>query len=468
MLFRNSFCTNSICGPSRAVILTGKHSHVNGFRANGDRFDGSQVTFPKLLRAAGYRTALIGKWHLGTEPEGFDHWEVLPGQGDYYNPRLESPSGTRTIEGYCTDIVTDLAIEWLESVRDAPEPFLLMAHHKAPHRNWMPALRHLDLYAETEVPEPETLFDDWSDNASPARHQEMEIGRHMNTVYDLFVDPIEGYDPNSEIASDRSGWNNRERMTPAQRERWDAAFAAENDAFWKAQLRGAERVRWKTQRYLKNYLRTVRGVDESVGRLRAYLEQAGLQENTVVIYASDQGFYLGDHGWFDKRWMYEESLEMPLIVSWPGVTRPGSTDAHLVQNLDYAPTLLELAGVEVPSDLQGSSLVPLLRGEEPADWRDAIYYHYYGYPAVHMVARHRGVRTERYKLMHFYEFDEWELYDLEVDPDERVNVADAPAYAALRAKLEVRLDELRDHYGDDAPTRAFDEEERARFRPAGD
>ena len=448
VLFRRSFCTNSICGPSRAVIQTGKHSHKNGFMGNGNRFDGSQQTFPKLLREVGYQTALIGKWHLGTEPQGFDYWDVLPGQGDYYNPILISEEGERRVEGYCTDIVTDLAIEWMEA-RDDDEPFLLMCQHKAPHRTWMPALRHLSLYEGVVIPEPDTLFDDHSDDASPARCQEMEIDRHMNMVYDLFLEPDEDWDPKAGKALDGSGFRNLKTMNAVQREAWREAFAVENAALREAELEGEELVRWKYQRYMKNYLRCIRGVDDSVGRLMAYLEESGLAESTVLVYSSDQGFYLGDHGWYDKRWMYEESLAMPLIVRWPGVTRGGAIDEHLVQNLDYASTFLEIAGASIPEDLQGRSLVPLLRGESPDDWRTSIYYHYYGFPDVHRVARHYGIRTERHKLIHYYQLEEWELFDLEADPDELTNLHGRPGTEELTAELEVALEGLRLGYEDD-------------------
>ena len=450
MRFENSFCTNSICGPSRAVILTGKHSHKNGFKHNGDRFDGDQQTFPKLLQTAGYRTAMIGKWHLGSDPQGFDHWDVLPGQGDYYNPVLVSAEGRRQVEGYCTDIVTELAIDWMESIADSDQPFLLMCQHKAPHRNWMPALRHLGLYGDIQIPEPATLFDRYEDNASPARIQEMEIDRHMHLTYDLFAEGAEGAEgwPTEEVvATDRSGHRNLEKMTPTQRAAWDAGYAEENARLLAERPVGADLVRWKYQRYLKNYLRAIRGVDDSVGRLVAYLETAGIADETVVIYSSDQGFYLGDHGWYDKRWMYEESLKMPLIVRWPGVTEPGAIDRHLVQNLDYAQTFLELAGAEQPEDMQGHSLVNLLRGREVA-WRDSIYYHYYAFPSVHQVARHNGVRTERFKLMRFYEFDEWELYDLARDPDELHNVYGQPEYANDVVALQAELEALRTRYED--------------------
>lgn len=470
MLFRNSFCTNSICGPSRAVIQTGKHSHINGFMQNGNRFDGSQQTFPKLLQKTGYQTAMIGKWHLGTDPQGFDHWQVLPGQGDYYNPDFLTPDGRTRIEGYCTDIVTDLAIDWLKENGGGEKPFMLMCQHKAPHRCWMPPLRHLTLYDDVDLPEPPTLFDDYEDNASPARYQEMEIDRHMHLGYDLFVTPYETLyqtvkAPESK-ATDRSGFRNLQKMTPAQRRAWDAAYEPKNSAFHKANLTGKDLIRWKYQRYMKNYLRCIKGVDESVGRLMDYLKQSGLDENTIVVYCSDQGFYLGDHGWYDKRWMYEESLKMPFIVKWPGTTKPGSVNTDLIQNLDYAETFLDVAGAEIPADMQGHSLVPLLKGERPADWRDAIYYHYFEYPSVHMVARHNGIRTSRYKLIHFYQFDEWEFYDLEKDPDELTNQYGNPQYADTIAQLKHDLEHLRADYKDNTDMHVMPAEWQKKFRPA--
>ncbi|MFT5300547.1 MAG: arylsulfatase A-like enzyme [Mariniblastus sp.] len=448
MLFKNSFCTNSICGPSRAVIITGKHSHVNGFMNNGNKFDGSQQTFPKLLQAVGYQTAMIGKWHLKSDPQGFDYWDVLPGQGDYYNPRLKSQSGMRTVEGHCTEIVTDLAIDWLDNSRDKNKPFLLMCQHKAPHRCWMPAPEHLDLYDDIDIPEPATLFDDYADNAPAARHQEMEIDRHMHIVYDLFANAPAGWEGDSELATDKSGFRNLKKMTPAQLKVWNAAYRDENAALEEAKLTGKDLVRWKYQRYAKNYLRCVRGVDDSVGRIVKYLTDNQLEDNTVVVYSSDQGFYVGDHGWYDKRWMYEESLKMPLIIKWPGQTAPGSLNTNLVQNLDYAETFLEMAGANVPDDMQGQSLVPLLKGETVADWRKSIYYHFYEYPSVHMCPKHNGVRNERYKLIQIYEFGEWEFYDLEKDPDELTNVYNSPEYQDEVSAMKHELERLREKYGD--------------------
>jgi arylsulfatase A-like enzyme len=464
MLFRSAFCTNAICAPSRAVILTGQHSHLNGLRRNGDRFDPSKQTFPKLLQEAGYRTALIGKWHLASTPQGFDDWCILPGQGKYYNPEFITPAGRERVTGYCTDLITDRAVAWLREQRDTDQPFLLMCQHKAPHRNWMPALRHLDLYADRQVPVPETLFDTWTDNAFTARIQEMEVARDLNLIYDLFILPDEGFDPDAGRALDRAGVRNRAEMTAAQRSAWDAAFGPRNAAFRQAELSGADEVRWRYQRYLRNYLRCIRALDEGVGRLLDELAASGLADNTIVVYASDQGFFLGEHGWYDKRWMYEESLRLPLIVRWPGVTAPGSTNDALVQNLDFASTFLAAAGITPPAQMQGRSLVPLLRGATPDDWRDAIYYHYFEFPAVHMVARHYGIRTERYKLMHFYQFEEWEFYDLQKDPDERRNAYADPDYAKTIAELKRRLAALRQHYRDDTDIHPEPAEWQAPFR----
>ena len=449
MLFKNSFCTNSICGPSRAVIQTGKHSHINGFKHNGDKFDASQQTFPKLLRSSGYQTAMLGKWHLKSDPQGFDFWKVLPGQGDYYNPFFKTQKGRVRVQGYCTDIVTDMAINWLQEKRDPQKPFMLMCQHKAPHRTWMPPLRHLNLYDDVKIPQPKTLFDQYSDNASPARFQELEIDGHMNIVYDLFVHPHDGWDPNKGKSMDRSGFRNLTKMNAQQRKVWDKAFREKNEKFLDAKLTGKELVEWKYQRYIKNYLRCIKGVDESVGRIMQYLKESGLDNNTIVIYSSDQGFYLGDHGWYDKRWMYEESLKMPLIVKWPGKTKPGTVSKQMVQNLDYAETFLDIAGVEIPGDMQGKSLVPILKGEQEGDLREAIYYHYYEFPSVHMVAKHCGVRSERYKLIRFYEFDEWEFYDLEKDPEELNNEYNNTAYADIIEQHKKKLMELREFYKDE-------------------
>lgn len=450
MLFENSFCTNSICGPSRAVIMSGKHSHKNGFMNNGNSFDWNQQIFPKILRAAGYHTALYGKSHLKGKPQGFDSWAVLPGQGDYYNPAMITPKGRKIINGYCTDIVTDMAIDFIKESKELGKPFMLMCQHKAPHRTWMPALRHLHLYDDITIPEPKTLFDQY-EGRIPAQHQEMEIDRHMYLDHDLFTDltPDLDFPKQRRPSEDRSAYINMKRMTPEQLKTWRAAYGPKDKAFREAKLTGRDLVRWKFQRYAKNYLRAIKGVDENLARLRKALEDQDLADNTVFVYSSDQGFYIGDHGWYDKRWMYEESLKMPLIISWPGVIKPGSRNTDLVQNLDYAQTFLEMAGAETPSDMQGTSLVPLLKGNKPNDWRKSIYYHYYEYPSYHQVPRHNGIRTERYKLINFYEFGEWEFYDLKTDPDELKNLYGNPEKKELINDVRKQLLKLQKGYGDD-------------------
>ncbi|MCB9904388.1 MAG: sulfatase [Planctomycetes bacterium] len=445
MVFDRMLVTNSICAPSRAVILTGKHSAANGVRDNGDLFDGGQENVAKLLQRAGYATAMIGKWHLKTDPTGFDHWEVLPGQGQYYRPDFVTAEGEHRREGYVTDVTTDLAIEWLDSGRDEDKPFFLMCQHKAPHRSWLPGPDHLNDYDGVTIPEPATLFDDYATRTDAARMQEMEIDRHMWTYYDLQVPPL---DPDAKLdGPDQWAAGSLDRMTAEQRAAFDAAFADENAAFREAGLEGRELVSWKYQRYIKNYLRCVAGVDDSVGRLLDYLDANGLAENTIVIYSSDQGFFLGEHGWYDKRWMYEPSLRMPFIVRWLGVTQPGSRSAALAQNVDFAPTFLEAAGAEASPEMQGRSLAPLLRGETPADWRDEAYYEYFEV-GIHAVQPHRGVRTDRYKLIHVHPLDQWELYDLETDPDELHNRYDDEELADVQADLKARLERLRAQYGE--------------------
>jgi arylsulfatase A-like enzyme len=423
--------TNSICGPVRAVVLTGKYSHLNGFRANGNRFDGNQQTLPKLMQQAGYQTAVIGKWHLGSDPVGFDHWEVLIDQGPYYNPPMKTPGGVVKHTGYTTDIITDLALDWLKNKRDGDRPFLLLYQHKAPHREWQPGPKHLTRYDDADIPEPASLFDDYAHRASGARNQEMTIARHM-TPLDLKLKP-----PGN--------------LTAEQLAAWEAAYGPKNEAFRRANLQGNDLVRWKYQRYIKDYLRCVDSVDENVGRVLDYLDQSGLADNTIVIYTSDQGFYLGEHGWYDKRWMYEESLRTPLLVRWPGKIKPESVRDEIVSNLDFAPTMLAAAGAEVPADMQGESMLPILLGQPAPDWRKEFYYHYYEWPQPHRVEPHYGVRTDRHKLIRYYRTDEWELFDLVQDPGEMKSVYDDPQYAAVVQDLKPRLDALRRKYKDDSP-----------------
>jgi arylsulfatase A-like enzyme len=445
MLFRNAFVTNSICGPSRAAILTGKFSHLNGVFGNDQVFDGTQVTFPRLLQDGGYQTAFIGKWHLFSDPTGFDHWSILISgygaqQGFYYNPPMrmggsgiDQPSEVRHT-GYATNIVTDQAIEWLSDQRDPNKPFMLMVQHKAPHRNWKPGPDHLTMYDDVEIPEPDNLFDDWQTRSDAARTQEMTIAHHLNP-HDL---KLSGPD---------------RHLTPEQADQWNAAYEPKNQAMRAANLAGDDRTRWNYQRYIKDYLRTIASVDDNIGRMLEYLDESGLADNTIVIYTSDQGFFLGDHGWYDKRFMYEESLQIPLIVRWPGVIEPGSENERLVQNLDFAQTFLDMAGVEADESMQGRSIVPLMRGEDP-DWRNAVYYHYYEWPYVHMVHQHYGARTDRYKLIHFYGLDQWELFDLEKDPREMNNVYDDPEYAQIVHEMTAEIERLQEQYHLDRPRHA--------------
>ncbi|MGD9344525.1 MAG: sulfatase [Candidatus Aminicenantes bacterium] len=429
--FTNCFCTNSICAPSRAVILTGTYSHLNGVRDNAVSFDGTQTTFPKILQNEGYQTAMIGKWHLKSEPTGFDYWNVLPGQGQYYNPDLIEMGEKKQHSGYVTDILTDIALDFLKNRRNPSKPFLLMLHHKAPHRNWQPAARHLDVYDDVVFPEPETLFDDYATRSRAASDQEMTLRRHMRVDQDVKMgDPPQ-------------------RLDDEQRTAWETVYRPKRETFREEKPEGEAFVRWIYKRYMEDYLGCIAAIDESVGRLLDYLDESGLAENTVVVYTSDQGFFLGDHGWYDKRFMYEESLRMPLVVRYPGRIEPGSVGGHIVSNLDFAPTFLDLAGAEIPAAMQGRSLRKLLSNEAVDGWRRSLYYHYYEYPAVHMTKRHYGVRTERYKLMHFYyDIDAWELYDLEKDPNEINNVYDNPAYTDVVTELKAEIERLQNLYGD--------------------
>ena len=447
--FSNSFCTNAICGPSRACLLTGTYNHINGFVDNGSTFDGSQQTFPKLLRQAGYETALFGKWHLKSDPTGFDYWNILPDQGDYYNPDFIEMGTTTTRKGYVTDIITNDCLSWLKS-RRSDRPFCALLHHKAPHRNWMPDPRHLTMYEGEEKPVPETFFDDYATRSDAARKQEMRVADDLMMGYDLKLTPPDS--PGSETpkeATDRRWWRSGyDRMTKEEKEAWDAAYAPDNAAFRKSGLKGGDLARWKYQRYIKDYLRCIASVDENVGKVLDYLDAEGLARNTIVIYTSDQGFYLGEHGWFDKRFMYEESLRMPLLIRYPAEIKP-AVISSMVLNIDFAPTFLDYAGVGIPDKMQGRSIRNVVRGTPPADWRQSMYYHYYEYPGVHAVRRHYGIRTNRYKLIHFYyDIDAWELYDLQSDPHELHNLYGDTQYAGIVAQLTTELEGLRRQYKD--------------------
>ena len=441
--FNNNFCTNSICGPSRAVILTGKHSHLNGFRMNGETFDGSQPTLPKYLKEAGYQTALFGKWHLHGSPQGFDDWNILVDQGNYYNPDFIKNKDTTRIEGYATDIITEMGLDWLKNNRDKEKPFMLMVQHKAPHRNWMPALRHINKYDSIEFPLPKSYFSDHEGQVA-AQEQLQTIYKDMYEGHDLKMTVAKGSD-----SLRHNPWKTDfERMTKAQRDAWNKAYRPKNDAFHDANLSGKELDKWKGQRYLRDYLATVAAVDEGVGKILDYLEESGLAENTLIVYTTDQGFYLGEKGFFDKRFMYEESLAMPMLMQYPGVIEAGSEIDALTQNLDFAPTFLDFANAEIPEEMQGRSLRSLMNNSiSDEDFRNAIYYHYYDFPAFHMVKRHYGIRTDRFKLMHFYDdIDVWEMYDLQKDPREMNNIYNHPDYAEVRKELHSSLDSLQKKY----------------------
>ena len=441
MRFNRCLVTNSLSGPSRAVILTGKYSHLNGFIKNAGQapFDGSQQTFPKLLQAAGYNTAIIGKWHLISDPIGFDHWEILPGQGNYYNPDFINKDGKHIEKGYVTEIITDKSIQWINEVKNSGKPFMLMMHHKAPHSDWEPGPNELTLYKNVTFPEPSTLFDDYSNRGTAEKMQDMTISKKMRIEEDLKM-----YKDRSKM--EITGLN---RMNPEQLKAWDTVYNPIIRYFYKSTLSGEDLVRFKYQRYLQDYLACIAAVDKSVGEVLDFLKENGLDKNTIVIYASDQGFFMGEHGWYDKRWMFEQSYRTPLLIQWPGITKPGSVNEDMVSNLDFAETFLEMAGVKIPFDMQGRSMVPILKGETPTNWRKEHYYHYYEYPGSPFVKRHYGMSTERYKLIHYYyDIDEWELYDIKADPQEIRNVYNDPAYASVKADLHKRLKKLMEKYKD--------------------
>lgn len=454
MIFQNACVTNSICAPSRAVILTGKHSHLNGKIDNIFPFDTTNITFPQIFQNNGYQTAMFGKLHFGNNPKGFDQFRILPGQGHYYNPEfITKNEGRVQVEGYVTDIITDMTLDWLKEERDTTQPFLLMYLHKAPHREWLPARRHYEEFTQRTFPEPATLFDDYTGRGSAAQEAEMNLLTHMNWAGDSKIHP----DLMDELGiPETAQWDKRAynstigRMTEEQRAAWDAVYGPMNEDFKErfASMSEEDQMKWRFQRYMQDYLGCIASVDEGVGEVLDYLDESGLADNTIVIYTSDQGFYLGEHGWFDKRFIYDESFKTPLLVRWPGVIDPGTQNTQMVQNLDFAQTMLHAAGMEAPQDMQGVSLIPLMLGDT-AGFRNAVYYHYYEYPGVHMVKRHYGIVTEDFKLAHFYhDVDEWELYDRKNDPMELNNVFEDPAYADVVANLTTQLLALREQYQD--------------------
>ena len=455
MLFTNACVTNSICAPSRATILTGKHTHINGKIDNHMPFDTNQITFPQIFQDNGFQTAMFGKLHFGNNPKGVDEFMILPGQGHYINPDFITPRGDTTVEGYVTDIITDMTLNWLKEQRKPDQPFMMMYLHKAPHRPWWPRPDKFAEFADKTFPEPPTLFDNYEGRGSAAKTAEMNLLHHMMYSHDSKVRP-ETLERMGNVQPEVKEYRNSfygpyGRTTEEQKKEYEPTLDAINNFFeanW-PKMNDEEKMKWKYQRYMQDYLATISSVDDNVGRLLDYLDESGLAENTIVIYTSDQGFYLGEHGWFDKRFIYDESFKTPLMIRWPGHVEPGSVENEMVQNLDFAQTLLEAAGIQSPADMQGESLIPLLKGQKERWTRDAVYYHYYEYPSVHMVKRHYGIVTKEYKLAHFYyDVDEWELYDRLKDPMEMTNVFDDPNYKETVAKLRSELKEIRMYYGD--------------------
>ncbi|MDR0796664.1 MAG: sulfatase [Tannerella sp.] len=444
MRFNNCFVTNSISGPSRAVMLTGKFSHKNGFYDNGGRtiFDGSQQTLPKLLQEAGYHTGIVGKWHLKSTPTGFDYYSIHYDQGQYYNPDFMEEGEERVrYEGYATDLTADNAIQFIQN-SDTDKPFCLLMHFKAPHREWYPAPNKLSMYEDVTFPLPATFYDNYEGRIA-AQQQKMRIDNDMLLGRDLKTVGEWDTIPPGEFR----------RMTPEQRSAWDAVYNPIISDFAQKRPTGNALIEWKYQRYLRDYLKCISSVDDNVGRVLNYLEQIGELDNTIIIYTSDQGFYLGEHGWFDKRFMYEESLKTPFVIRYPkAIKSAGSVTNAMIQNLDFAPTLLDLAGVSVPNDIQGESFKEVLTGKKQTA-KEALYYHYYEYPMPHAVKKHYGVRTDRYKLIHFYnDIDEWELFDLQNDPNEMKNLIHDPSQAENIKSLKVKLAELQVKYEDTDPT----------------
>ncbi|MCF6297026.1 MAG: sulfatase [Flavobacteriaceae bacterium] len=455
MLFTNACVTNSICAPSRATILTGKHTHINGKVDNHMPFDTTQVTFPQIFQKHGYQTAMFGKLHFGNNPKGVDEFMILPGQGNYINPKFITKNGDTIINGYVTDIITDLTLNWLKKKRDPKKPFLMMYLHKASHRPWWPSPEKFAEFTKKQFPLPETLFDDYSNRGTAAKTAEMNLLTDRMYSHDSKIRPetltemgnVEPY-----IEEFKGGfYGPYNRANDEQKALYNPILDSINNFFkvnW-GKMNREEKMKWKYQRYMQDYLGTISSVDDNVGRVLNYLDESGLAENTIVVYTSDQGFYLGEHGWFDKRFIYDESFKTPLLIRWPNQIKPGTTNEEMVQNLDFAQTFLEAAQIEAPEDMQGESLIPLLTGNAESWNRDAVYYHYYEYPSVHMVKRHYGIVTKEYKLVHFYyDVDEWELYDRKNDSLEMNNVYNDPAYAEVVSNLKDKLVQLRVKYKD--------------------
>lgn len=456
MRFTNCFVGNSICAPARATVLTGQHSHLNGMKDNRTPFDGSKITLPKIIKEAGYQTALVGKWHLQSLPTGFDYWNILPGQGQYYSPRFINMNNDtiRYANDYATSHITNECIDWLKNKRNPSKPFLLMMQHKAPHRNWMPELKWLEVFSKKNIPEPFSLFADTSGKGSAYKNQKMRILDDMTLCVDLKIDPQYLMDiPHLKTDSaDIRGYNALMNSIPEeQRKRMKEIYADRGKILQQKKPAGKDLLKLKYQWYMQDYLACIASVDESVGQLLAYLDESGLADNTVVIYTSDQGFYLGENGWFDKRFMYDVSMQTSLLVRWKGKIKPGSVSHALVQNIDFAPTMLDAAGVKIPDWMQGLSLKPILTGMQNGLSRKELYYRYYEFPVDHYVHPHLGIRENQYKLIYFYTVNEWEFYDMKKDPSEKTNLISSPKYKTEVERMKKRLIEIKSEYKDTEP-----------------
>jgi arylsulfatase A-like enzyme len=455
MQFTNCFVGNSICSPVRATVLTGQHSHLNGIKDNHTPFDGTRITLPKLLNEAGYQTVLIGKWHLHSLPTGFGYWTVLPGQGVYHSTRLITMNNdTVRYNEYATSLITNKTLDWLKNQRDPAKPFFLMMHHKAPHRNWVPELKWLEVFSKKKIPEPATLYPDTAGKGSAFKHQRMSILKDMTLCTDLKIDPryimdIPHLKPDS---NEIRGYNVFMNWIPEeQRKRMKEIFAERGKLLQQLKPMGKDLLKLKYQWYMQDYLACVASVDESVGQILNYLDESGLSKNTMIIYTSDQGFYLGENGWFDKRFMYDVSMQTPLLVRWPGKIKPGSVNSSLVQTIDYAPTMLDVAGIKTPEWMQGLSFKPILTGKQTQLPRKELYYRYYEYPIDHYVIPHLGLREKQYKLIYFYTVNEWEFYDMKADPTEQKNLIRIPKYQAEIERMKKKLVQVKAQYKDSEP-----------------
>jgi arylsulfatase A-like enzyme len=454
ILFNRCFVGNSICSPARATLLTGQHSHKNGVKNNTTRFDSSGITMPKLLQQTGYQTAIIGKWHLHSYPTGFDYWKILPGQGQYFETSFINMQGDTAREhGYASDLITNEAIQWLDG-RDKNKPFLLLLHHKAPHRYFFPSLKYLEQFHNKKFPEPSTLYVDTAGHGSAWRTQTMGILDVMQLCSDLKVDPKYLMDiPWLKPDSAEVGYYNAimNRITQPDRDKIKEIYSERGKLLQQLKPKGKELLKLKYQWYMQDYLACVASVDENVGRVLKYLDDNGLTKNTIVIYTSDQGMYLGENGWFDKRFMYDKSMKTPLMIRWPGHIKPKTKTDAMVQNIDFAPTFLNAAGVDIPNWMQGLSLVPIITGKKKSLDRPYLYYHYYEFVKDHTVIPHLGIRGERYKLIYFYTVSEWEFYDLKNDPNEQRNLIHSKTYEKIIQQYKTQLINLRNLYDDHEP-----------------